>query len=183
MEIIRIQTPLDGSAIERLKAGEKVFLNGFIFTARDAAHKRFFEALDKGEELPFDMRNQIIYYCGPSPAPPGRVIGSCGPTTSGRMDAYAPRLISLGLKGMIGKGKRSAAVKDSLKQYKAIYFGATGGAGALLSKSVVSSEIIAYEELGPEAVRRLGVKDLPLFVINDMYGNDLYEAGMQQYRR
>jgi fumarate hydratase subunit beta len=183
MEIKRIQTPLDESVINRLKAGEKVFLNGFIFTARDSAHKRFFETLDRGEELPFDMRNQIIYYCGPSPAPPGRVIGSCGPTTSSRMDAYAPRLISLGLKGMIGKGKRSQAVKDSLKQYKAIYFGATGGAGALLSKSVVSSEIIAYEELGPEAVRRLGVQDLPLFVINDIFGNDLYETGMQQYRR
>ena len=183
MEIKKIQTPLDDSTVEKLKAGEKVFLNGFIFTARDAAHKKFFEALDKGEELPFDMRNQIIYYCGPSPAPPGRVIGSCGPTTSGRMDAYAPRLISLGLKGMIGKGKRSAAVKDALKQYKAVYFGATGGAGALLSRSVVSSEIVVYEDLGPEAVVKLGVKDLPLFVINDMYGNDLYEAGIQQYRR
>ncbi len=183
MEIKRIQTPLDESAIEKLKAGEKVFLSGFIFTARDSAHKRFFETLDKGEDLPFDMRNQIIYYCGPSPAPPGRVIGSCGPTTSGRMDAYAPRLVSLGLKGMIGKGKRSQAVKDSLKQYKAIYFGATGGAGALLARSVVSSEVVAYEDLGPEAVVKLGVKDLPLFVINDIYGNDLYEAGIQKYRR
>jgi fumarate hydratase subunit beta len=183
MEIKKIQTPLDDSTIEKLKAGEKVLLSGFIYTARDSAHKKFFEALDRGEELPFDMRNQIIYYCGPSPAPPGRVIGSCGPTTSGRMDAYAPRLISLGLKGMIGKGKRSPAVKDSLKQYKAVYFGATGGAGALLSKSVVSSEIVAYEDLGPEAVVKLGVKDLPLFVINDVYGNDLYDAGMQQYRR
>ncbi len=183
MEIKKIQTPLDDSTIEKLRAGEKIFLSGFIFTARDAAHKKFFEALDKGENLPFDLRNQIIYYCGPSPAPPGRVIGSCGPTTSGRMDAYAPRLISLGLKGMIGKGKRSDAVKDSLKQYKAVYFGATGGAGALLSRSVVSSEIVAYEDLGPEAVVKLGVKDLPLFVINDMYGNDLYEAGIQQYRR
>lgn len=183
MEIKKIQTPLDDSTVEKLKAGEKVFLSGFIFTARDAAHKKFFEALDKGEELPFDMRNQIIYYCGPSPAPPGRVIGSCGPTTSGRMDAYAPRLISLGLKGMIGKGKRSVAVKDALKQYRAVYFGATGGAGALLSRSVVSSEIVAYEDLGPEAVVKLGVKNLPLFVINDMYGDDLYEAGIQQYRR
>ncbi len=183
MEIKRIQTPLDDSAIEKLKAGEKVFLNGFIFTARDSAHKRFFEALDKGEELPFDMRNQIIYYCGPSPAPPGKVIGSCGPTTSGRMDAYAPRLIALGLKGMIGKGKRSQAVKDSLKQHKAVYFGATGGAGALLAKCIVSSEIVAYEDLGPEGVVKLGVKDLPLFVINDMYGNDLYEAGIGKYRR
>ncbi|HOE16388.1 MAG TPA: Fe-S-containing hydro-lyase [Syntrophorhabdaceae bacterium] len=183
MEIKRIQTPLDDSAIEKLKAGEKVFLNGFIFTARDSAHKRFFEALDKGEELPFDMRNQIIYYCGPSPAPPGKAIGSCGPTTSGRMDAYAPRLIALGLKGMIGKGKRSQAVKDSLKQHKAVYFGATGGAGALLAKCIVSSEIVAYEDLGPEGVVKLGVKDLPLFVINDMYGNDLYEAGIGKYRR
>ncbi len=183
MEIKRIKTPLEGNVIEQLRAGEKVFLTGYIYTARDAAHKRFIEALTEGSKLPFDIQDQVIYYCGPSPAPPGRVIGACGPTTSSRMDAYAPRLISLGLKGMIGKGKRSQTVKDTIKQYKAIYFGATGGAGALLSKSVKSSEIIAYEELGPEAVVKLGVVDMPLFVINDIYGNDLYESGTQRYKR
>jgi len=183
MEIKRIKTPLEGNVIEQLRAGEKVFLTGYIYTARDAAHKRFIEALTEGRKLPFDIQDQVIYYCGPSPAPPGRVIGACGPTTSSRMDAYAPRLISLGLKGMIGKGKRSQTVKDTIKQYKAIYFGAPGGAGALLSKSVKSSEIIAYEELGPEAVVKLGIVDMPLFVINDIYGNDLYESGTQRYKR
>ena len=183
MEIKRIKTPLEVNVIDQLKAGEKVFLNGYIYTSRDAAHKRFIDMLNEGGKLPFYIQNQDIYYCGPSPAPPGRVIGACGPTTSSRMDAYAPKLISLGLKGMIGKGKRSQAVKDAIKQFKAVYFGATGGAGALLSKSVVSSEVIAYEDLGPEAVVRLGVIDMPLFVINDIYGNDLYEEGTAQYRR
>lgn len=183
MEMKKIKTPLDDSIIEQLKAGEKVFLSGYIYTARDAAHKRFIDALGEGGKLPFDIENQVIYYCGPSPAPPGRVIGACGPTTSSRMDAYSPKLISLGLKGMIGKGKRSQAVKDAIRQYKAVYFGATGGAGALLSKSVRSSEVIAYEDLGPEAVVRLGIVDMPLFVINDIYGNDLYESGAAQYRK
>jgi fumarate hydratase subunit beta len=139
--------------------------------------------LRRGETLPFDISNQIIYYCGPSPAPPGKVIGSAGPTTSSRMDLYTPQLLSLGLKGMIGKGKRSSEVKDALKRYRAVYFGATGGAGALISQTIVSSEIVAYEELGPEAVVKLGVKDMPLFVINDIYGNDLYEKGMEHYRK
>jgi len=183
MEIRRIKTPLEASVIEELKAGEKVLLSGYIYTARDAAHKRFMDTLRDGGTLPFDMVNQVIYYCGPSPAPPGKVIGACGPTTSSRMDAYAPKLISLGLKGMIGKGKRSQAVKDAMKQYRAGYFGATGGAGALLSKSVLSSQIIAYEEMGPEAVMRLEVRDMPLFVINDANGNDLYEFGMSEYKR
>jgi fumarate hydratase subunit beta len=183
MEISRITTPLSKGVIEKLKAGEKVFLNGYIYTARDAAHKRFIEALNKGENLPIEIKDQIIYYCGPSPASPGRIIGACGPTTSSRMDAYAPMLISMGLKGMIGKGKRSQSVKDAMIQYKSVYFGATGGAGALISKCVLSSEVIAYEELGPEAVRKLEVKDFPLFVINDIYGNDLYEAGIQKYKR
>ena len=183
MEIKRIKTPLEPYVIEQLKAGEKVFLSGYIYTSRDAAHKRFVDTLNEGGRLPFDIQNQVIYYCGPSPATPGRVIGACGPTTSSRMDAYAPRLVSLGLKGMIGKGKRSQAVKDALKQYKAVYFGATGGAGALLSKSVISSEVVAYEELGPEAVVKLGVVDMPLFVINDVYGNDLYESGAERYKR
>jgi fumarate hydratase subunit beta len=183
MEIKRIKTPLTDDVIRELRAGEKVFLSGYVYTARDAAHKRFIDALDRGENLPFDIKDQVIYYCGPSPAPPGKVIGACGPTTSSRMDAYAPTLLSLGLKGMIGKGKRSQAVRDAIRKYGAIYFGGTGGAGALLSKSVISSEIIAYEELGPEAVRRLDVKDMPLFVINDIFGSDLYEAGMLKYRK
>jgi fumarate hydratase subunit beta len=183
MEKRCITTPLGDDVIEALKAGEKILISGYIYTARDAAHKRFIDTLNEGKELPFDIKNQVIYYCGPSPAPPGKVIGACGPTTSSRMDLYAPKLLSLGLKGMIGKGKRSQSVKDAITQYRAIYFGATGGAGALLSKSVVSSEIIAYEELGPEAVRKLGVKNMPLFVINDIYGNDLYETGMLKYKK
>jgi fumarate hydratase subunit beta len=182
MEIRHVQTPLENGIIESLRSGEKVLLSGYIYTARDAAHKRFMEALRGGKDLPFDMEGQIIYYCGPSPAPPGRIIGSCGPTTSSRMDTYAPTLLSLGLKGMIGKGKRSSAVKESIKTYKAVYFGAPGGAGALLSRSVTSFDVVAYEDLGPEAVVRLGIKEMPLFVINDVLGNDLYEAGMLQYR-
>jgi fumarate hydratase subunit beta len=183
MEIKRIKTPLDDQVIGGLLAGDKVFLSGYVYTARDAAHKRFIEALNRGEDLPLDIKNQVIYYCGPSPAPLGKVIGACGPTTSSRMDAYAPTLLSLGLRGMIGKGKRSQAVRDAIRIYRAVYFGGTGGAGALLSKSVLSSEIIAYEDLGPEAVRRLKVKDMPLFVINDILGSDLYEAGMLKYRK
>jgi fumarate hydratase subunit beta len=183
MNIKKITTPLDNDIIKELKAGEKIFLSGYIYTARDTAHKRFMDVLNAGKELPFHMKDQIIYYCGPSPAPPGKVIGACGPTTSSRMDLYTPKLLSLGLRGMIGKGKRSPAVKEAIKHYKAVYFGATGGAGALLSHSVVSSEIIAYEDLGPEAVVKLEVRDMPLFVINDIYGNDLYETGMEQYRK
>jgi fumarate hydratase subunit beta len=183
MEMKRIQSPLNDEIISSLRAGEKVYLTGYIYTARDAAHKRFMEALDRGDALPFDIRDQIIYYCGPSPAPPGKVIGACGPTTSSRMDAYAPRLLALGLKGMIGKGKRSQAVRDAICRHRALYFGATGGAGALLSQSVVSSEVIAYEDLGPEAVVRLGVKDMPLFVIDDIFGNDLYESGIRAYAK
>ncbi|MBA4416524.1 MAG: fumarate hydratase [Syntrophus sp. (in: bacteria)] len=183
MEIRRIKTPLEENVIESLKSGEKVFLSGHIYTARDAAHKRFMETLREGKPLPFDIRGQIVYYCGPSPAPPGKIIGACGPTTSSRMDTYTPTLLSLGLKGMIGKGKRSKAVKEAIQTHKAIYFGATGGAGALLSKSVVSFETVAYEDLGPEAVVRLGVKDFPLFVINDIEGKDLYEAGTEQYKK
>lgn len=178
----RISVPFDLSAVDRMRAGEKIFLSGYIYTARDAAHKRFIETLDSGKDLPFDIVNQVIYYCGPSPAPPGRVIGSCGPTTSSRMDAYTPTLIRLGLKGMIGKGKRNMAVREAMQEYRAVYLGATGGAGALLSRCVVSAETVAYADLGPEAVVRLEVKDMPLFVINDTEGNDLYETGMNLYR-
>jgi fumarate hydratase subunit beta len=183
MEMKRITTPLSEGAIEQLKAGDKVLVNGAIYTARDAAHKRFVDTLQAGGSLPLEIKGEVIYYCGPSPVLPGRVIGAAGPTTSGRMDVYTPILLALGLKGMIGKGKRSRAVKDAIAKYKAIYFGATGGAGALLSKAVVSYEVVAYEELGPEAVARLVVKDLPLFVINDVAGNDLYEMGTSKYRR
>lgn len=183
MEIKRVVTPLAPDTVEALKAGEKILLSGFIYTARDTAHKRMIEALRRGEGLPFDIADQVIYYCGPAPARPGRVIGACGPTTSSRMDAYAPELISLGLKGMIGKGKRSPAVKEAIIQHRAVYLGATGGAGALLSRCVVSAETVAYADLGPEAILKLGVRDMPLFVINDIYGNDLYESGASRFRR
>jgi len=182
-DLKRIMTPLADGVIESLEAGEKVLLSGFVYTARDAAHKRFEQALEAGRELPFDIRGQVIYYCGPAPAPPGRVIGSCGPTTSSRMDVYAPKLISLGLKGMIGKGRRSEGVRGALKEHKAVYFGATGGAGALLARTVVAADVIAYEDLGPEAVIRLEVRDMPLFVINDVFGKDLYQEGMERYRK
>jgi fumarate hydratase subunit beta len=170
----RLNTPLTDADIVQLKAGDVVKLTGTIYTARDAAHKRLIETLDKGESLPFDLRGALIYYVGPSPAPPGRPIGSAGPTTSYRMDTYAPRLHSLGLKGTIGKGKRSDAVKESLRQYKAAYFGATGGAGALLSLCIREARVIAYEELGPEAIRELTVEEFPLLVINDSHGGELY---------
>jgi fumarate hydratase subunit beta len=183
MEMKRVTTPLSDGAIEELTAGDKLLLNGTIYTGRDAAHKRFIDTIQAGGSLPFDIKGQVIYYCGPSPVLPGRAIGAAGPTTSGRMDVYTPTLLSLGLKGMIGKGRRSQAVKDAIVKYKAIYLGATGGAGALLSKAVVSYEVVAYEELGPEAVAKLVVKDLPLFVINDIAGNDLYEMGMSRYRK
>jgi len=165
-----------------LEAGERVLLSGYIYTARDAAHKRFIEALDAGLSLPFDASDQVIYYCGPTPAAPGRIIGAAGPTTSSRMDAYAPTLMSLGIRGMIGKGKRSETVKKAIRQFKAVYFGATGGAGALLSRAVVSYEVVAYEDLGPEAVARLRVLDLSLVVVNDCFGNDLYETGVSRYK-
>ncbi len=182
-ELKRITTPLADDETGSLRAGEKVLLSGFIYTARDAAHKRFIETLDAGGELPFDIKGQVIYYCGPAPAPPGKVMGSCGPTTSSRMDVYAPRLISLGLKGMIGKGKRSEKVRDALREHRAVYLGATGGAGALIARTVVAAEVIAYEDLGPEAVMRLEVKDMPLFVINDVHGKDLYLEGVESYRK
>ncbi|HME43810.1 MAG TPA: Fe-S-containing hydro-lyase [Syntrophorhabdales bacterium] len=183
MEMRRIITPFGEGVVEELKAGDKVLLSGVVYTARDAAHKRFVDTLQAGGSLPLEIKGQVIYYCGPSPALPGRAIGAAGPTTSGRMDVYTPTLLALGLKGMIGKGKRSQAVKEAIVKYRAVYFGATGGAGALLSKAVVSYDIVAYEELGPEAVARLVVKDLPLFVINDTSGNDLYEMGTSKYRR
>lgn len=182
MPAIRITTPiLDDTVIEKLKAGDLVLISGIIYTARDAAHKRIVESLNKGEETPFDIKGQIIYYAGPAPAKPGRPIGSVGPTTSYRMDPYAPRLMEVGLKGMIGKGSRNQEVIKAIKKYKAIYFGAVGGAAAYLARCVKSAEVIAYEDLGPEAVRRLVVEDFPAFVVNDIYGNDLYRNGRCQY--
>jgi fumarate hydratase subunit beta len=181
MDLKRITTPLREADVLGLESGDKVLLSGYIYTARDAAHKRFIEALGAGQSLPFDATDQIIYYCGPTPAAAGRVIGAAGPTTSSRMDAYAPALLSLGIRGMIGKGKRSETVKKAIGQFKAVYFGATGGAGALLSRAVVSYEVVAYPDLGPEAVARLRVLDLPLFVVNDCLGKDLYEMGMSRY--
>ncbi len=182
MKTLNIKSPLDNETVKNLKAGDQVFITGVIYTARDAAHKRLVEALDKGEKLPFNLTNQTVYYMGPSPARPGQVIGSAGPTTSGRMDSYAPRLMAAGLKGMIGKGNRTPAVKDAMKKYKAVYFAAIGGAGALISKSIKTAEVIAYEDLGAEAIRRLEVDNFPATVINDIYGGDLYEQGKSKYQ-
>jgi fumarate hydratase subunit beta len=182
MDVKRITTPFREEDALGLESGDKVLLSGYIYTARDAAHKRFIEALDAGQPLPFDVTDQIVYYCGPTPASPGRIIGAAGPTTSSRMDVYTPALLSLGIRGMIGKGKRSKTVKNAISQFKAVYFGATGGAGALLSRTVTSYEIVAYADLGTEAVTRLHVLDLPLFVVNDCFGHDLYEMGASQYR-
>lgn len=178
----KINTPLTNEILEDLKVGDLVSITGYIYTARDAAHKRLVELIKSGKNLPFDINGAIIYYVGPTPPQPGKVIGSAGPTTSYRMDSYAPILIELGLKGMIGKGKRSQEVKDAIIKYKAVYFGATGGAGALLSKHIKSSELVAYEDLGPEAIRKLYVEDFPAIVINDIYGGDLYEDGIKKYR-
>ncbi len=178
----KITLPLTDESIKGLKAGDNVWLTGVMYVARDAAHKRIVEALDRGERLPFDIKGQTIYYMGPTPAKPGQVIGSAGPTTSGRMDAYSPRLIAEGLKGMVGKGMRTPAVKEAMKKYKAVYLAAIGGTGALISKTIKKSEVIAYEELGAEAVLRLEVKDFPATVINDIYGGDLYQEGKTKYK-
>ena len=178
----KVTLPLTDEILKDLKAGDNLLLTGVMYVARDAAHKRLVEALDKGKPLPFDIKEQTIYFMGPSPAKPGQPIGSAGPTTSGRMDAYSPRLIAEGLKGMIGKGMRSQAVKDAIKQYKAVYLAAIGGAGALISKSIKKAEVIAYEELGAEAIRRIEVEDFPVTVVNDIYGGDLYQEGKAKYR-
>lgn len=177
-----IKLPLTEEVLSEMRAGDEVLLSGVLYVARDAAHKRIVEALGKGKPLPFDIRGQTIYYMGPSPARPGQPIGSAGPTTSSRMDSYAPRLIAEGLKGMIGKGVRSRAVRDAMKKHKAVYLAAIGGTGALISRSITKSEIIAYEDLGPEAILRLEVKDFPATVINDIYGGDLYQEGKAKYR-
>lgn len=172
----KLTTPLTDEDTVQLKAGDVVFLTGKIYSARDAAHKKLVELLDAGKDLPFDLEGAAIYYVGPSPAPPGRPIGAAGPTTSYRMDSYAPRLHSLGLKATIGKGKRNEETRTAMKDHKAVYFGATGGAGALLSNSIKKSEVIAFDELGPEAIREMTVEDFPLLVINDAHGNELYSV-------
>ena len=178
----QIQAPLDQQEIRTLRAGDYVKITGTIYTARDAAHKRMKETLDRGEALPFSLENNVIYYMGPSPAREGRPIGSAGPTTASRMDKYAPELLYLGLKGMIGKGKRTVQVKEAIVRNGAVYFAAVGGAGALLSKKILSSEVIAYEDLGAEAIRKLEVKDFPVIVVIDSEGNNLYETAIEQYR-
>ncbi len=180
--IKKVRLPATDKTLEELKAGDNILLTGVMYVARDAAHKRMVEALDKGKPLPFDIKGQTIYFMGPTPAKPGQPIGSAGPTTSGRMDAYSPRLIAWGLKVMIGKGIRSPAVKEAMKKYKAVYLAAIGGTGALISKSIKKSEVIAYEELGAEAILRLEVEDFPATVINDIYGGDLYQEGKARYR-
>jgi len=174
-EKISINTPLKEEDILKLKTGQIVLINGIIYTARDAAHKRMLEALKIGKPLPLELQGQVIYYAGPSPARPGTVIGSCGPTTSSRMDSYTPELLKLGLKGMIGKGKRSSDVIKAIKDYKCLYFAVVGGAGAIISRAIKESEIIAYEDLEPESVRRLLVKDFPVVVAIDASGKDIYE--------
>lgn len=176
-----IKAPISKETARELRSGDYVYITGTIYTARDAAHKRMAEALDKGEKLPIDMENNIIYYMGPSPAREGRVIGSAGPTTASRMDKYAPKLLDLGLKGMIGKGKRSKEVQDAIVRNGSVYFAAVGGAGAILSKCIKKSEVIAYDDLGTEAIRKLYVEDFPAIVVIDSKGNNLYETAIREY--
>jgi len=175
--------PLTDEIVEALRAGDRATITGTVYTARDAAHKRLVELLDAGQPLPIDLAGQIIYYTGPTPAPPGRPIGSAGPTTASRMDPYAPRLLAAGLKAMIGKGKRGPEVREALRRYRAVYLSATPGAGALLSRHIVMAEVIAYPDLGTEAIHRLTVQDFPVIVANDCHGGDIYEQGVAAYRR
>ena len=179
---LTIQTPLSEDAILQLQIGDRVQLNGVIMTARDAAHKRMIDLIQQGKELPFDLRGSVIYYVGPAPPKMGMAVGSAGPTSSYRMDPYTLPLLERGLKGMIGKGQRGPDVVQSMKKNKAVYFAATGGAGALLSKTIKASEIIAYEDLGPEAIRKLTVVGFPVIVVNDCNGNDLYNEGRRKYK-
>ena len=181
--MINIKSPIDAEIIEKLTVGTTVLVSGVIYAARDAAHRRLSQALDAGDKLPFDLKGQTLYYMGPSPAKPGQVIGSAGPTTSGRMDIYTPRLIASGIRAMIGKGNRSPAVKEAIKKHKAVYFATIGGAGALLAKSIKQVEVVAYEDLGTEAILRLNVENFPAIVANDIYGEDLFEQGKARYQR
>ena len=182
MAEINITAPLTDEMVQELHIGQKVLISGVIYTGRDAAHKKITELLAQGKELPVDLRNQIIYYVGPTPAKPGQVIGSAGPTTSGRMDIYTPKLLALGLKGMIGKGKRSVEVRQAMQKYKGVYFAAVGGAAALLSKCIKKCQVVAYPELGAEAIYCLEVENFPVVVVNDMYGGDLYTVGIEEYK-
>lgn len=183
MKTVSLSLPLEAAAVRELSAGDRVLLSGVLYTARDEAHKLLCRLLDRGEPLPFELRDACIYYTGPCPAPPGAVIGSCGPTTSGRMDLWTPRLLEAGLRGMVGKGFRSPAVREALVRYIGVYFAATGGAGALLAEHVRTAQVIAFPELGAEAIRQLEVCELPCTVINDCHGRDLYEEGRAKYRR
>jgi len=179
----KISAPLTAETVKALRAGDSVLISGTIYTGRDLAHKRLTDSLKAGEKLPFDLDGAVIYYVGPSPAKPGKVIGSAGPTTSYRMDAYSSLLMEKGLRGMIGKGNRTQSVLDAMKQYGAVYFAAVGGAAALIAKTIKKAKVIAYEDLGPEAVRELEVEDFPAIVINDTYGGDLYETGVAKYKK
>jgi len=179
----KITTPLTDDVVKDLRAGDAVLITGVVYQARDAAHKKLVALIEAGEPLPFELRGAVVYYMGPSPAKPGNVIGSAGPTTSGRMDAYAPLLMKHGLSGMIGKGLRTQEVKDAMHDSTAVYFAATGGAGALLAKCIVGNEVIAWPELGAEAVARLEVRDFPAIVVNDCHGGDLYEEGRKRYAK
>ena len=181
-EIFHLETPLSLEDIAPLKSGDRVTISGVLYTARDAAHRRLLKLIEAGKELPIPIKDQIIYYVGPSPAPPGRVIGAAGPTTSYRMDPYTPSLLKLGLRGMIGKGRRSNEVKEAIVKYKAIYMAAIGGAGALMARAIKEVRVLAYEDLGPEAIRELKVERLPVIVVNDIQGNDLYLEGQKQYQ-
>lgn len=180
---MNVHPPLTDELLEKLHAGDDVTITGVIYTARDAAHRRLVAALERGEPLPFDLRGQIIYYVGPTPARPGRIIGSAGPTTSMRIDPFTPPLLEAGLKATIGKGNRGPMVREALKKYKGVYFIAIGGIGALLSKHIKKAEVVAYEDLGTEAIRRLEVEDFPVIVANDIYGGDIFEAGKAQWRQ
>lgn len=179
---IKITSPVEAEVIAKLRVGTRVLISGVLYSARDAAHKRLVQALDRGEQLPFDLEGQTLYYMGPSPARPGRVIGSAGPTTSGRMDIYTPPLIAAGLRVMIGKGSRSPEVKEAIRKYRAVYLVTIGGAGALLSRAIKKAEVIAYPELAAEAVMRLEVEGLPAVVANDVYGGDLFQQGRARYK-
>lgn len=181
--MLRVTTPLHDDVIGKLRAGDEVTIGGLVYTARDQAHRKLVEALKRGEELPFNLEGQVIYYAGPAPVKPGRVIGSAGPTTSSRMDAFTPLLLAHGLKGMIGKGRRSEEVKEAIKKHKAVYFATVGGAGAFLSKFVKRSKVIAYEDLGPEAVFELEVEDFPVAVAIDALGNNIYEETIRKWER
>ena len=183
MDVMLITSPIEAEVVGKLRVGTRVLISGVVYTARDAAHQRLVQVLNRGDSLPFDLKGQTLYYMAPSPARPGQVIGSAGPTTSGRMDIYTPPLIAAGLRAMIGKGNRSTEVKEAIKKYKAVYFVTIGGAGALLSKAIKKAEVVAYEDLAAEAIMRLEVADFPAIVANDAYGGDLFQQGTARYQK